>query len=61
MSKSQFKTMLENVDPGDFEELRDIMEMMGQDIEAQDKKIKRLEKKVRRVNEMYPSTVVKKS
>lgn len=59
--KNPFKTMLQNIDSGDFEELRDVPVMMSEDMDKQDKKIKALEKKVKRVNDLYPSTVVDES
>lgn len=59
-TKSPFQTMLEHIDYGDFDELRDVLVMMGQDVEKQEKKLKLLEKKIKRINETHPSTAVKK-
>lgn len=58
--KSQFKAMIEHVGENDFEELRDVLAMMGEEIDLQDKKIKQLEKKVKRVNAQFPSTATKR-
>ncbi len=55
-SKNDFKTMLEHVESGDFEEIRDVLTMMSEELDRQEKKVKALEKKMRRVNQMFPNT-----
>jgi hypothetical protein len=58
VKKSDLVTMLQNVIECD-DELRDVLVMLAQTVEAQAAQIKRLEKEMKRVNEMYPSTAIK--
>lgn len=58
--KNVFTTMTQNVEPDDLDELHDVLVMLAQAVDKQEKEIKSLTKRMNRVNEALPSTAFPK-
>jgi hypothetical protein len=59
MTDKDFEVIIRNTDMQDPDELRDVLAMLGKQVDTDQKKIKRLESQLKRVNAMFPSTARK--
>lgn len=56
MSNKDFEVIIKNTDMNDPDELRDVLAMLAKQVDTDQRKIKRLEAALKRVNDAVPST-----